>query len=573
MASLPPDPWKALGVEKNADKSDIRTAYKKLVLKCHPDKVQDPTLKAQKQDEFQKVQQAYELLNDDVERIKYEDQVKLHELRKQAAMMAKSMPNTSASRSTPPRHFEIRTAERYKSSSSSPKVYAYHPTSSRSHEDVPLRYDAPERTARRPSSFEKTTYREEDRREKERDRERRSRRDPEDDYRIKDIKDKERNIREKEKELEKKERELRKKSGRDRDVERKRGQEDKRRNYTPYIEEPLETAEDQQAYSSSKTEKKRSSSKKPYEVRSEREREREKSTASRRAPSPHIDMVAPAAPVPPPVPEVKYADDLDKAATYIERSRRQPTRSAQEFYAPPVVPTPPPAELHRPPAELLDEETIYRSRTRRSSHDASRSREKLPSSRDAYVVNASPKIGRVPQLQKSHTTPLSSVPLESSSPPRMGVNRSNTTPHEFSSSTPHMPPQFTRTHTWGAGQEYPLGVPEEEDSDDDHHRHRSHRRSGRRRSPEPPTRSATYKVGADHKTTKMDPHYGYGVSPNSGRFMPPDTSYEPQHSPNGSYPSYIKVKEARSYGPSDVKYSDNRYNVAYAPDQYSQVYA
>ena len=43
--------------------------------------------------------------------------------------------------------------------------------------------------------------------------------------------------------------------------------------------------------------------------------------------------------------------------------------------------------------------------------------------------------------------------------------------------------------------------------------------------------------------------------------------------PSGSYPSYIKVKEKRTYGSNDVKLSDNRYNVAYAPDQYSPVYA
>ncbi|KAK0652017.1 hypothetical protein B0T16DRAFT_387352 [Cercophora newfieldiana] len=558
MASLPPDPWKALGVDKNADKSEIRTAYKKLVLKCHPDKVQDPALKAQKQDEFQKVQQAYELLNDDAERTKYEDQLKLHELRKQAAMMAKSMPNTSASRSTPPRQYEIRTA--YKpSSSSSPKVYSYQ-TSSRSHEDVPLRYDAPDKTARRPSSFEKASYREEDRRDRDRDRERRSRRDPEDDYRIKEIKEKERAIREKEKELKERERDLRKKSGRDRDIDRKRGQEEKRRNFSPYIEEPIESAEDQPAYSSSKPEKKRSSSKKPYETR-------DKSTASRRAPSPHIEPATPTAPMPPAVQEEKYTDDLDKAATYIERSRRQSNRAVQEppvfSNFPPVVPTPPPAEPH-------EDDVAHRSRARRASHDASRSREKLmaapsSSSRDPYIniVSASPKSGRAPPpLHKSYTSPLVA---EASSPPRSGINRSDTTPMGYANSAPHVAPSFSRAQTWGgAGQEYPHDYSRDNDSDDDHrHRHR-HRRSDRRRSPEAP-RSATYKVGADHKTTKVDSHYPYGVSPNSARYMPPE-AYD--HHTSSSYPTHFKVKESRAYGPADVKYADARYNVAYAQDQY-----
>ncbi|KAK4453685.1 DnaJ-domain-containing protein [Podospora aff. communis PSN243] len=557
MAALPPDPWKALGVEKNADKSEIRTAYKKLVLKCHPDKVQDPTLKAQKQEEFQKVQQAYELLNDDAERTKYEDQVKLHELRRQAAMMAKSMPNTSASRSTSTRTFEIRTAVPNKQSSSNPsKMFGYQ-TSSRSHEDF-LRHEIPDKAARRPSSFEKSgSYREEDRRDRDKDRERRSRRDPEDDYRIKD-KERERErdrLRAKEQEVKEREREYRKKSTKDRDVDRKRGQEEKRRNFSPYIEE-LESAEEQATYSS-KTEKKRSSSKKPYEPR-------DKSTTSRRAPSPHIDTVAPQAPVPPPVPEVKYADDLDKAATYIERSRRQSNRSSQEppvFQReyPPVVPTPPPAEV------LEDDDIPHRSRARRTSHDASRSREKLMPSRDPYIVSASPKTSASrmpPALHKSYTSPP-----ELSSSPRSGLNRSNTTPMEYAASPPHhVPPTLPRTSTWGAGQEY-HDYSREDDSDDDHPRRHRHRRSERRRSPEAP-RSATYKIGADHKTTKLDPYSGYGVSPNSTRYH---TDAYDHHGSGGSYPTHFKVKEARRFDPNDVKYADSRYNVQYATQDYYSV--
>ncbi|KAG7144792.1 DnaJ subfamily C member 16 like protein [Verticillium longisporum] len=80
MTSLQPCPYKVLGVSKDAQLSEIRTAYRKLVLKCHPDKVQDPALKAAKQDEFQRVQQAYELLGSEEERSKYDDQIKLMEL-------------------------------------------------------------------------------------------------------------------------------------------------------------------------------------------------------------------------------------------------------------------------------------------------------------------------------------------------------------------------------------------------------------------------------------------------------------------------------------------------------------
>lgn len=115
-----PDHYKVLGVAKDAQEKDIRTAYRKLVLKCHPDKVQDPTLKAQKQEEFQKVQQAYELLTDEEERKKYDDQVRLAELREQLRKTAVSSPPRSASRSASKTRFstfEVRTADPHRASS------------------------------------------------------------------------------------------------------------------------------------------------------------------------------------------------------------------------------------------------------------------------------------------------------------------------------------------------------------------------------------------------------------------------------------------------------------------------
>src|SRR4051812_3637360 len=104
MTTLPPDPYKALGVGKESDASAIKTAYRKLVLKCHPDKVQDPALKAVKQDEFQRVQQAYEILGDDAKRREYDNDVKLKQLRED--FFHKNMPHHASPRPSPKNHYE-----------------------------------------------------------------------------------------------------------------------------------------------------------------------------------------------------------------------------------------------------------------------------------------------------------------------------------------------------------------------------------------------------------------------------------------------------------------------------------
>ncbi|KAJ5084509.1 hypothetical protein NUU61_009088 [Penicillium alfredii] len=83
--SSPPDidPYAVLGVSKEAPLSEIRAAHRKRVLKCHPDKIQDESQRNVAQDEFQKVQQAYELLSDDTRRNRYDQQAKLAELKRE----------------------------------------------------------------------------------------------------------------------------------------------------------------------------------------------------------------------------------------------------------------------------------------------------------------------------------------------------------------------------------------------------------------------------------------------------------------------------------------------------------
>jgi curved DNA-binding protein CbpA len=100
MASspLPPDPYEALGVSKDADLAAVRSAHRKLALKHHPDRIKDEAQREMGKDEFQKIQQAYEILCDPQRRQHYDNQVRLAELRKEAMM--RGPPPAAASTTT-----------------------------------------------------------------------------------------------------------------------------------------------------------------------------------------------------------------------------------------------------------------------------------------------------------------------------------------------------------------------------------------------------------------------------------------------------------------------------------------
>lgn len=114
MSSAPDiDPYAVLGVQKDATLPEIKTAHRKLVLKCHPDKIKDESLRSKAQDQFQKVQQAYELLSDDARRTKYDQKVRIAELKRE--MMARGgaysspRPSNSAREYRDGRVYEERT--------------------------------------------------------------------------------------------------------------------------------------------------------------------------------------------------------------------------------------------------------------------------------------------------------------------------------------------------------------------------------------------------------------------------------------------------------------------------------
>ncbi|KAK5463021.1 hypothetical protein LTS15_002733 [Exophiala xenobiotica] len=104
MASpVPPDPYAALGISKDADSSVVRTAYRKLALKHHPDRIRDERLREKGLEEFRRIQQAYEILSDPARRSRYDDKVRLAELRKEAMMRGPPPATSATSRSYPSR--------------------------------------------------------------------------------------------------------------------------------------------------------------------------------------------------------------------------------------------------------------------------------------------------------------------------------------------------------------------------------------------------------------------------------------------------------------------------------------
>ena len=63
------DYYEVLGVDKTASQSEIKSSYRKLALKYHPDKNKDDKAAEEK---FKEASEAYEVLSDDEKRKKYD---------------------------------------------------------------------------------------------------------------------------------------------------------------------------------------------------------------------------------------------------------------------------------------------------------------------------------------------------------------------------------------------------------------------------------------------------------------------------------------------------------------------
>ncbi len=148
---LPQSPYKTLNVPKDATLATIRSAHRKLVLSCHPDKVQDESAKKQKAEQFHQVQQAYEILSDENRRQRYDEKVKLAELRAEMAEERGPLPSRRSYEYASPRNgstskFEMRGNTMYETREppstryDEPDVFAAtyaeaHPSTSRKYTD------------------------------------------------------------------------------------------------------------------------------------------------------------------------------------------------------------------------------------------------------------------------------------------------------------------------------------------------------------------------------------------------------------------------------------------------------
>lgn len=80
------DYYKELGVHRYATANDIRTAYKRLALKWHPDR----NKAKEAEEKFKKIKQAYDILVDEKQKREYDQQQQQQEQQKNAAYQAKT---------------------------------------------------------------------------------------------------------------------------------------------------------------------------------------------------------------------------------------------------------------------------------------------------------------------------------------------------------------------------------------------------------------------------------------------------------------------------------------------------
>ncbi|GAW17239.1 hypothetical protein ANO14919_066930 [Xylariales sp. No.14919] len=578
MTVLPPDPYRVLGVAKDAQIPEIRSAHRRLVLKCHPDKIQDPALKEAKQIEFQQVQQAYELLSNEIERERYDRKAEVYEREREREWEKARTSAARATSSTPKREpaifYNVKEASpRASTFKSSP----YGRTPPRSWEDTTTAarmFEEATRHARKTASYEKEkpSKRDEERRRREenkeweRERAKAKEREAREARKAKERKEeKERSARDREEREKEKRKDEKKKAQsdreREREKERKTAAAEKHRSRQPPIIDEIDSGAEA---SNSDVEYQ------PIPSKSER-----KKSSSGQKPE-DIDP-----PPPPPSSERtrKLSGNMETAIRYLARSSGKPPSflraqtftegSSSKLYATPMVPVPTPPPATTPfapppppveePEEMSDDDIARRSSarpSRRMSHDTPRSsreksslHKKSSSSRDhqPIIVEAgSPPVRAVPSLPRSHTESYAR-PI-----PVPGMSRAETW---YPGTERERERHGHERHERSRSRPTP-GYTDSEESGDD--RDRRHRRNRRTQSPEPMTAHVRYAVDSNGTKSipirqkqyhEQPPRGAYKVK---GGFAVPNSSAR-VHRGHKAY--YYEEERGQHFPPSGVKYS------------------
>ncbi|KAI1171257.1 hypothetical protein F4777DRAFT_65592 [Nemania sp. FL0916] len=588
--TIPPDPYKILGVASNAQVPEIRTAYRKLVLKCHPDKIQDPALKEEKQVEFQQVQQAYELLTNDAERDRYDRNADIYEHQREWARAKASAPKAAPPTPKQETYF-YNVKEASPRTSTFAKSSPYGRTPPRSYEDTTTRgFEEPTRHARKTASYEKErpSKRDDDRRRRREEEERARDRDAREARKARERKEeKDRVARDREEREKEKRKEEKKKAHSDREKERekerKRDAAEKHRSrQNPIIEE-----EDSDSSASSDDD--------DVIYETQPRPDRKKSSGAR------VDDIEP--PLSTSIDRTrKYSGNMESAVRYLERSSGKPVASfgrsqtyteGSKVYGTPMVPTPPPAAnlFPKPPApppapyaaepeEMSEDEGMARRSsarptprrmsqdTPRSSREKASSHKKSSSSRDhqPIIVEAgSPPVRTVPHLSRAQTDSFPRpIPINLSRGQTWYPTTERERERHERSRSRASPPTFS-----------------DEDSEDERDRHP--RRSRRTKSPEPaqvrynvdstgtpktiPIRQKQY-----HEQPLRGSYKTKGstyITPNSSaRLQRSQTSYARDYYAEDRPQHFSGVEYAQQFKEGDIRYS----KMPYKGSSYRDVY-
>ncbi|KAI0434581.1 hypothetical protein F5Y09DRAFT_235533 [Xylaria sp. FL1042] len=595
MTVLPPDPYKILGVPKDAQILEIRAAYRKLVLKCHPDKIQDPALKQEKQIEFQKVQEAYELLNNEVEREKYDRRAEYELVRERERERARTSAARATS-STPKRDpvfYHVKEASPRTSTFAKSSPYGRTPPQSwEGTATDPRLFEEAIRHARKAASYEKEkpSKRDEERRRRKEDEEWAREREKAREREAREVRDarkakerreeKERAARDRDEREKEKRKEEKKKAHSDREKEREKERksataEKHRTRQHPIIEESSsdapDSSDDDVVYEPApKADRKKSSSgRRPEDVDPPSTTERTR----------------------------KLSGNMETAIRYLNRSGAKPPGfgrshtytegSSSMMYTTPMVPTPPPATTPfvppppvNEPEEMSEEDVARRSSarpsTRRMSHDNPRSsrektssHKKSTSSRDQPIIVEAGSPRAIPSFSRAHTESYAR-PI-----PVPGLGRSET--WYATTEREHERRERSRSRVT------PPAYSDDDDSEND--RERRHRRSRRTQSPEamPHTRytvdgSGTKSIPIRPKQYHEQPSRGayktskaYVMPNSSARVQRGHKSYARDYGHYEEEPShhFSEIKYSQQFGERDIRYSDLPYKGSYRSDIYA----